>query len=74
MIQQQECITCPNYLRERDIDLLRLIATGDTNQSAADKLHYTVFTIKQRLRILRIKFDACTTTELVYKATLFGVI
>jgi DNA-binding NarL/FixJ family response regulator len=53
----------PDGLTEREIDVLRLIAAGRTNQEAADELHLSVRTIERHVTNLYAKIGASNRAE-----------
>lgn len=54
-----------NALRPYDLDALRLIAEGLTNDAVAHKLDLPLNTIKSRMRVLMTKLGACNQAQLV---------
>lgn len=53
----------PHGLTEREIEVLRLIAAGRTNQEAADELHVSVRTIERHVTNLYAKIGASNRAE-----------
>src|SRR5215475_7480522 len=58
-----------SQISEREREILRLVATGATNQQIAQKLHISANTVKVHLRNIFAKIDAGSRTE----ATLYAV-
>ena len=61
-------------LSNREIDTLKLIAEGLTNQEIADKLFISLNTVKTHLKNVNLKLDADSRTVAVSKARKLGVI
>ena len=55
-------------LTERELEVLRLMATGLTNPQIADRLHLTVSTVKFHIGLIFKKLEVSTRTEAVTKA------
>ena len=56
-------------LSERELEVVRLVARGDTNAQAARDLYVSESTIKYHLRLAMRKLGAKDRTELVYRAS-----
>lgn len=52
--------------------ILRMVCAGMSAAQIAIKLTYNIDTIKRDLRILRVRYDATTTAQMVHHATLAG--
>jgi LuxR family maltose regulon positive regulatory protein len=61
-------------LTDREIEIIRMAASGDSNQSLADKLFVSVPTIKYHLRNINMKLNSANRTEAIAKARRFGLI
>lgn len=61
-------------LTERDLQVLRLIATGLTNSEIAAEVMLSKDTIKWYRKRLLVKFQAVNSAELVYKASEMKII
>ncbi len=61
-------------LSERELDVLRLIAQGATNQEVAEQLVITVGTVKSHINHILGKLDAHNRTEAVAHARSLGLI
>ena len=55
----------PDDLTEREVDVLRLIALGHTNQEIADKLYLSVRTVESHRSHIQQKLRLSTRAELV---------
>jgi DNA-binding CsgD family transcriptional regulator len=55
-------------LTDRELEVLRLVATGLTNQAIADELKLSVNTVKERLKSIFLKLGVETRTEAVHAA------
>lgn len=61
-------------LSVRELDVLRMMATGATNQTIADHLVITVGTVKSHINHILGKLNARNRTEAVTKARQFGLL
>lgn len=61
-------------LSERELEVLRLIAQGATNQEIAARLVITVGTVKSHINHILGKLDAHNRTEAVARARAFGLL
>ncbi|MBR5968742.1 MAG: response regulator transcription factor [Lachnospiraceae bacterium] len=61
-------------LTERELEVLREIVRGDTNQEIADKLYLSVATVKDYVRSLMLKTGFRTRTELAVRARELGLV
>jgi DNA-binding NarL/FixJ family response regulator len=64
----------PEPLTPREIEVLQLLAEGLSNRAIAQKLTVSPHTIKFHVTALMGKLDAQSRTEVVVKATRFGLI
>jgi two-component system response regulator NreC len=55
----------PDDLTEREVDVLRLIALGNTNQEIADQLYLSVRTVESHRAHIQRKLGRTTRAELV---------
>ena len=58
----------PPKLSSREIDVLRLIAVGESQGTIAEKLCISPDTSRMRVKNLRKKLDAATSAQAVYLA------
>ena len=68
----QEGILTP--LSERELDVLRLLAQGTSNQEIAQRLVITVYTVKRHVSNILLKLEATNRTEAVIRAQELGLI
>ncbi len=61
-------------LTSRELDLLRLLASGATNQEIAGQLFITVGTVKSHVNHILGKLDAHNRTEAVARARALGLL
>ncbi|MEN6411074.1 MAG: LuxR C-terminal-related transcriptional regulator [Anaerolineaceae bacterium] len=61
-------------LSDRELDVLRMMATGATNQAIADRLVITVGTVKSHINHILGKLNARNRTEAVAKARQLGLL
>lgn len=61
-------------LKSREIDILRLIASGCTNQEIAEQLHLSVGTVKWYINQLYGKLQVRRRTEAVMRARELGIL
>jgi LuxR family transcriptional regulator, maltose regulon positive regulatory protein len=61
-------------LSERELDVLRLIGEGLTNQQIGTKLFISVYTVKAHARSVYAKLDSHTRTQAVNRARGLGVL
>jgi LuxR family transcriptional regulator, maltose regulon positive regulatory protein len=61
-------------LSEREIEVLRLMARGATNQAIADQLVITVGTVKSHINHILGKLEARNRTEAVARAREWGLL
>lgn len=63
-----------DYLTARQSEVLRLLATGATNQAIAGTLSVTERTVKAHVTRILAKLEATTRTEAVARARELGII
>jgi LuxR family transcriptional regulator, maltose regulon positive regulatory protein len=63
-----------SVLRERELDILKLISQDLTNQEIADKLFISLNTVKTHLKNVFLKLDVDNRTKAVAKAKELGLI
>jgi DNA-binding NarL/FixJ family response regulator len=63
----------PLPLTERELDVLRLVANGQSNRGIGALLHLSETTVKFHVRNIMRKLDATSRAEAVYRATKTGV-
>ena len=61
-------------LTERELDILREVARGSTNNEIADRLHLSVNTVRDYLKIMMQKTGFHTRTELAVRARETGLV
>ncbi|MCB0081536.1 MAG: response regulator transcription factor [Caldilineaceae bacterium] len=61
-------------LSHRELEVLRLIAEGLTNQEIADKLYLSLHTVKIHARNIYSKLDVSNRTQAVTKARLLDIL
>ena len=57
-----------NELSEREIETLKLIAAGMSNQEIADKLFISLNTVKTHLKNINLKLESSNRNQAVEKA------
>jgi LuxR family maltose regulon positive regulatory protein len=62
------------HLSQREIDVLRLMAQGASNQEIAGKLFITIGTVKSHINHILVKLDAHNRTEAVARARDAGLL
>ena len=60
-------------LSQRELQILQLVASGDSNQQIADKLFLSLHTVKTHVRRIYGKLEASSRTHAVAKARLLGM-
>lgn len=63
-----------NLLSRREIEVLRLIEAGHSNQEIADRLVLSIFTVKSHIQRMTNKLEVKRRTQAVAKAKALGVI
>jgi LuxR family maltose regulon positive regulatory protein len=61
-------------LSERELDVLRLVAEGLSNDQIGEKLFISVHTVKVHTRNINAKLDSHNRTEAVARARTFGIL
>ena len=61
-------------LSDRELEVVRLVAQGATNQRVARELYVSESTVKYHLRTAMRKLGASDRTELVYRASAWGLL
>jgi DNA-binding NarL/FixJ family response regulator len=59
---------------DREIEILRELITGDTNQEIADRLPLSLFTVKDYIKKLLLKTGLHSRTELAVKISQTGIV
>ena len=75
--REKDAVTLGNQdvkLNQRDIELLRFIARGFTNQAIADKIHLSLKAIENNKARLKEKLGMSSRSELVYYAIQIGLL
>jgi DNA-binding NarL/FixJ family response regulator len=63
-----------SHLTPREVEVLRLLATGATNRAIGEELVISERTVKAHMTQILTKLDATTRTEAVSKATRLGLL
>jgi DNA-binding NarL/FixJ family response regulator len=66
--------TAPGSLTTRELDVLRLLATGKTNRQIAHELHLSLSTVKRHLERIISKLGVSDRTQAAVKAVELGLI
>jgi LuxR family maltose regulon positive regulatory protein len=61
-------------LSQREIEILKMVATGATNQAIAERLVITIGTVKSHIHHIFGKLNVQTRTEAVAQARKLGLI
>ena len=61
-------------LTERELEILKEMLTGDSNQEIADRLYVSAGTVKRHVENLLAKTGFHTRTELVAEAVRLGIV
>ncbi|KPL72042.1 hypothetical protein ADN00_16280 [Ornatilinea apprima] len=72
--QRQPLQDLPEPLSERELEVLRLMAEGATNQGIASRLVITIGTVKSHINHILSKLNAANRTEAVAKARDLGLL
>jgi DNA-binding NarL/FixJ family response regulator len=67
MLVLEDCPQCRpalSRLTRRQLDVVRLVARGSTNQAVADQLGVSINTIKKSLKLAFAALDVASRTEL----------
>jgi len=64
----------PEPLTERELEVLRLVAAGDSNQEIARKLVVTLATVKTHINHIFSKLDAESRVQVVARARALGLL
>ena len=75
--REKDAVTLGNQdvkLNQRDIELLRFIARGFTNQAIADRIHLSLKAIENNKARLKEKLGMSSRSELVYYAIQIGLL
>jgi LuxR family maltose regulon positive regulatory protein len=63
----------PNLLTSRELEILRLIADGLTNEQIANRLYLSLYTVKAHVRNIFAKLKVATRTQAVARARELGL-
>lgn len=63
-----------NLLSPRELEILRLIANGLTNEQVANRLYLSLYTVKAHVRNIFAKLETATRTQAVARARELGLI
>ncbi len=70
----QNISSAPHGLSQRELDILRLVAAGLSNQEIAARLVIASGTTKKHLEHIYDKLDVCSRTQAVARARVLGVL
>jgi DNA-binding NarL/FixJ family response regulator len=59
-----QCRPALSLLTSRQLEVVRLVARGATNQAVADQLGVSINTVKKSLKLSFVALDVATRTEL----------
>jgi ATP/maltotriose-dependent transcriptional regulator MalT len=72
--EPQEMATAGNRLSQREIEVLRLVAQGNSNQQIADLLFISLHTVKTHARRINGKLGVERRTQAVARAKVLGIV
>ncbi len=67
-------VALPDPLSDRELEVLRLLATGASNREAADRLYIAEGTVKNHVTSILAKLDARDRAQAVQKARNLGLV
>ena len=73
-IEQREGSLPDNSLTPREVEILRLVVQGQTNQQTARTLLISVSTVKRHLRHINTKLGVCDRVQAAVRATELGLL
>jgi DNA-binding CsgD family transcriptional regulator len=74
VLRRHKELSPPTSITDREIETLTLVSRGYDLKSIASDLGVTESAIKLRLKCIKVKLGAKTTSEAISKATVFGLI
>jgi DNA-binding CsgD family transcriptional regulator len=68
---EQSSSPLTNLLTERELQIVKLVASGQSNKQVANQLHISEWTVSAHLRRIFIKLNVDSRTAMVYKCMAF---
>ncbi len=74
ILHQGRADVLPELLSERELEVLRLVATGAANQEIADQLFIAVSTVKKHIGNILVKLDAPNRVQAIVRGRALGLL